>query len=47
MFKINWQNNVWFQSSIRVEGGIWLDVRRSGDYKPVPLFYDEQQTLGM
>lgn len=47
MFKINWQNNAWFQSTIRFDDGIWLDVRRPGDYKAVPLFYNEQTTLGM
>lgn len=45
MFKINWTTNLWNQSEIRGEDGMWLYVRRSGDYKAVPLFYSE--TMGM
>lgn len=47
MFKINWQNGALSQTSIRIDDGFWLDIRRPGDYKPVPLFYTEQFTLGM
>ena len=44
MFKINIEGN-WYQATVTGGDGMWLMVRRQGDYKPVPLFY--QETMGM
>ncbi|QBQ72080.1 hypothetical protein Milano_058 [Agrobacterium phage Milano] len=45
MFKLNIAGN-WYQSEIKGgNDGMWLFVRRPGDYKAVPLFY--QETMGL
>jgi hypothetical protein len=44
MFKLNIAGN-WYQSEIKGGDGMWLFARRPGDYKAVPLFY--QETMGL
>lgn len=46
MFKIDWQ--LYYAARISFDGeGVWLYVRRPGSFSEVPLFYQEQTTLGM
>jgi len=46
MFKIDWQ--LFSTSRISFDGdSVWLYVRRLGSFNEVPLFYQEQVTLGL
>lgn len=42
MFKFNFN---WNQATVVGGDGMWLMVRRQGDYRAVPLYY--QQTMGL